>query len=52
MIEADPRRCTHALWKHFNKTKGLTVAYTSFSAFVAEIGFSRDPATKLLARGR
>ncbi|WP_370108044.1 helix-turn-helix domain-containing protein [Bradyrhizobium yuanmingense] len=50
MIEADPAHSTHALWKKFNKTNGLAVAYTSFSAFIAEIGFSRDPATKRLLR--
>lgn len=52
MIEADPLLSTYALCKRFNKTNGLGVAYTSFSAFIAEIGFSRHPDTGLLRRIR
>lgn len=52
MIEADPVRSTHALWKKFNEINKLTVAYTTFSAFMAECGFSRDPATGLFQRVR
>lgn len=50
MIEADPARSAHALWKKFNEINKLTVAYTTFSAFMAEIGFSRDPTTGLFHR--
>lgn len=50
MIEADPGRSTHALWKNFKETQGLDVAYTSFSHFIAEIGFARDPRKGLFRR--
>lgn len=50
MIEAEPGRSTHALWKEFNKTNGLDVAYTSFSGFIAELGYERDPKSNRLQK--
>ena len=50
MIEADPARSTNALWADFKKSERIEVAYTKFSSFIAEIGFSRDPETKRFQR--
>ncbi|WP_439406382.1 hypothetical protein ACNJX9_33885 [Bradyrhizobium sp. DASA03076] len=52
MTEADPARSTNRLWAEFKEKEGCEVAYSRFSRFLAEIGFSRDPATKLLQRNR
>ena len=49
MIEAGPSRSTNQLWSDFT-TNGVRVAYTSFSRFIGELGYSREPATNRLIR--
>jgi transposase len=52
MIAADPARSTNRLWVEFKEKERFEIAYSRFSRFLAEIGFSRDPTTKLLQRNR
>jgi hypothetical protein len=50
MIEADPARSTYSLHGRFMEREKVKISYTTFSKFVAELGYFRDAVGKRLKK--
>ncbi|ABE62190.1 conserved hypothetical protein [Nitrobacter hamburgensis X14] len=52
LVAEDSSRSTNDIWKRFNSSQQMSVAYKTFSAFLTQLGISRDKATNRLHRSR